>query len=474
MFIPYSVIRVVLTAFALSALVSAEMREWTDSQGRKVNAEYVSIEAGNIKMKLANGKIASVPFAKLSESDQAWVKERHANPPTLPEPQPPTAAPPAPAPVSPTPPQKQVNWVPLKDLGEKIPDLPAIPEPDPNALIPVVDGVGGRYFYMRPDGSDAFPHLTFKNSIMPFSDGLAWVETKDHKGYINREGKWVLGGDGGAPLPEGGYNFEAFREGRAMFRLNSYVGFIDTSGKVVIAADRYYSAQGAFSNGLCAVNDKRDMREESWCYIDRDGKVAIPGPWPAVADFSEGVAWVCLDRSAGVQRVEGRKRLINTKGENVFGEAVFLGSLQYRAEGGFISVSGRIYRTDGSVFLEPQDDYNLMRISKDGTMAFGVIKGDSKARIVHLPSMSVYGPFVRGCTGSFVDGYIVMWLHDDPINPYTCIDRSGQRALADSYATEPVFKDGFAVVRKRFSEKEERTLVINRKGDVIWKGEPAK
>ena len=73
---------------ALGSLSWAEMREWTDSQGRKIQAEYVGVEAGKVSMKLANGKLAAVPFAQLSEADQASVKHRFENPPA-PKPEPP-------------------------------------------------------------------------------------------------------------------------------------------------------------------------------------------------------------------------------------------------------------------------------------------------------------------------------------------------------------------------------------------------
>ena len=461
---------VLLMACLMSLATADEPRTWTNREGKQIKATFKELDGTTVKMVLPNGKSAAVPLANLSDADQEWVKSQAEPPP------PPVKPPPEPVPpTNPSPKEKVVNWAPFKDAGDRIPELPPIPEPDPNALIPVLDSFGSRnYFYLRPDGTDAFPHLNFKSRVLPFSDGLALVQTDKHLGYINREGKWVLGGDGGVPLPEGADSFESFSEGRAKFRLNGRIGFIDTSGKVVIPADRYYGAL-PFSDGLAAVNDNRDIREENWCYIDRDGKVAIPGPWPAVGVFAEGVAWVCMDRGVGVQRFEGRKRLINTKGQPVFGDAVFLETVQHLAQGGFLGMGERIYRTDGSAFLEPAQDYRLTGFSKDGTLAFANIKGEAMGRLVHLPSMTVYGPMIRAkYLKGFEEGLTTIWLGNDIQNPYTCIDRTGKRAFADSFASEPEFKDGYAVVNKWFGEKEQRSIVINRKGETIWKGEASR
>lgn len=61
-------------AFGLS-VASAESRKWTDLDGRSVQADYVKVEAGNVFLKLADGKILPFPFARLSPDDQAFVKK---------------------------------------------------------------------------------------------------------------------------------------------------------------------------------------------------------------------------------------------------------------------------------------------------------------------------------------------------------------------------------------------------------------
>jgi SLA1 homology domain 1, SHD1/WG containing repeat len=474
-------IPIILTILSMGHLAHAEPREWTDTQGRKVTAEFIAIEAGVVKMKLANGKSAEVPFAKLSEADQAWVKDRHANPPA-PEPEPPT---PAPAPVAPNPapakPQpSEFNWAPLKDVGMNVPKFEPFPAPDPNVLIPVLDNGTSHTIYIRPDGSEAFPQFRFCNSLKPFSDGLAYVETPQHKGYINREGKWVLGGDGGKPLPEGVRARMPFSEGRARVLINNHWAFIDTEGKVVGRSGVYGQAED-FSGGLAAVYEGEPRsNQQRWHYIDRDGNTAIAGPWYAARSFSSGVAWVGLDeQTSNGGPITGRRRLINTKGEQVFGNAVFL-NMGDDALGGYVRIDGAIHRTDGSVCLEKQQDYYLGGFSEDGqvSIARAMPLIGAFGRLVHLPTMSVYGPKMAISNHrNFSEGIAaVELLNSSGPNTWRCLDYTGRFITEEGFVDAPQFRDGYAVTRKAFGPKEDdiRTVVINRKGEIIFKGEARK
>lgn len=50
-------------------------REWTDLNQRKIQAEMVRMEGGNIVLKLADGRELPYPLAKLSEADQAYASQ---------------------------------------------------------------------------------------------------------------------------------------------------------------------------------------------------------------------------------------------------------------------------------------------------------------------------------------------------------------------------------------------------------------
>lgn len=58
----------------------ASGREWTSTDGRKVQAEYVSQAGDQVTLKLANGQTTAVPLARFSAADQAFVKAQGAKP----------------------------------------------------------------------------------------------------------------------------------------------------------------------------------------------------------------------------------------------------------------------------------------------------------------------------------------------------------------------------------------------------------
>ena len=58
-----------------------EMRTWTDSQGRKVEASFGGLEGTSVRLVLQDGQIVPYPLAQLSAADQAYAK---AQPPPAP------------------------------------------------------------------------------------------------------------------------------------------------------------------------------------------------------------------------------------------------------------------------------------------------------------------------------------------------------------------------------------------------------
>ena len=61
----------------------AEMREFEDSTGRKLQAEVLGIEGESVKVKLKSGKTTTIPLSKFSEIDKSylgrWEKENAAS-----------------------------------------------------------------------------------------------------------------------------------------------------------------------------------------------------------------------------------------------------------------------------------------------------------------------------------------------------------------------------------------------------------
>jgi S1-C subfamily serine protease len=62
----------------LATIAKAEMRTWTAAVGGfKTEAEYVELKAGNVVgLRLKDGSLRDVPLSKLSEADQAYVRQK--------------------------------------------------------------------------------------------------------------------------------------------------------------------------------------------------------------------------------------------------------------------------------------------------------------------------------------------------------------------------------------------------------------
>ena len=62
-------------ALALVWLLSAQAREWTSTDGKTLDADFVSATADAVRVKrTSDGREVSLPLARLSEADRDWVK----------------------------------------------------------------------------------------------------------------------------------------------------------------------------------------------------------------------------------------------------------------------------------------------------------------------------------------------------------------------------------------------------------------
>jgi hypothetical protein len=146
-------------------------------------------------------------------------------------------------------------------------------------------------------------------AVRPFSEGLAAVETADGIGFIDPSGKFVLAPDFAAfhPAfwPEGGYDLGdyAFNEGLSP-ALKGGWGFIDPKGAFVVEP-RYYGVR-AFSGGLAYVGVDESADEEwkvSGRFIDKAGKVILApdsGVYAVIGNFQDGLALAYLDDERGI------------------------------------------------------------------------------------------------------------------------------------------------------------------------------
>jgi hypothetical protein len=450
---------------SLLAVWPASARVWTDDQGREVDAEFVELDGATVRLRLKSGKISSFPLAKLSAADQQWIRGRDAAP------EPP--AKPAPAPAA----LPQVDWSPLKEGGDRAPAVPAPPEPPAQALIAVSDFIGGARLYLKPDGSDAFPHLKF-TTVSPFSDDRAWVKTAEHQGYINREGRFVIGGDSDVPLPEGGDRFGPFSCGLARFQRGEFAGFLDTGGKVAIAPDRFRRAKD-FSEDLAAVSiDSGGLQALAdaglgpWFFIDRSGKTVIEGPFSNPQPFRGGVSWVCTQPP----ETQGPYAVINRQGGLVPGFLKTRGRPEWTPAGGYIAHERTVLTREGRTVIDwDGKNYLITALPEEGPLAFAKVRNlhPGFLRLVHLPSLTVYGPPIKGSFAqSFHEGLAPVSFPVDGTTRWGCVDTRGNTVIPPRFTDPPVFREGMALVRLPFDtdKSKVRMVVINRQGEVIWEG----
>lgn len=68
-------------AFLLAAAVPLHARTWTSSDGRSLEADFVSKSGDSVTLRLSGGgRVVTLPLERLSAADQEWVKSQAAEP----------------------------------------------------------------------------------------------------------------------------------------------------------------------------------------------------------------------------------------------------------------------------------------------------------------------------------------------------------------------------------------------------------
>jgi len=55
---------------------AGNIRTWTDTTGKTVEAAFVDVKDDTVRLRLPNGNIAEVPLERLAKQDQAYVAEQ--------------------------------------------------------------------------------------------------------------------------------------------------------------------------------------------------------------------------------------------------------------------------------------------------------------------------------------------------------------------------------------------------------------
>lgn len=150
----YRLVVVLLVLFSIAMIapmpVSGQVREWADQSGKyKIEAEFKGVKDNKVILqRLSNGKRMTIPFAKLCDADQAYVKtllEAEKSPETAnsapPKTEPANVTPPAvkpePAAVTPPPKKNEPKTEPMKTESPVVEKQPE-PAPAPKKIEPAI------------------------------------------------------------------------------------------------------------------------------------------------------------------------------------------------------------------------------------------------------------------------------------------------------------------------------------------------
>jgi hypothetical protein len=170
------------------------------------------------------------------------------------------------------------------------------PTKDPGPLFPITKD--GYWCWINREGNIIInSKLRWENgdTIGDFNDGLMEVVWGTKRGYMNKRGEIVFSYE-----RDVGYGMEVsypFNDGVATIVIDGNVGFIDTTGKVIIKPQYgFYDFLERFSEGSVPVTTTN-----GWAYINRQGEIIFkPQPQPDWAHtFHEGLAVVQIGYKYG-------------------------------------------------------------------------------------------------------------------------------------------------------------------------------
>ena len=190
-------------------------------------------------------------------------------------------------------------------------------------------------------------------NVGPFYEGLAYVETGDGYGFIDKTGKIVI--------PDIYTGIGSFSEGLAPVMEKDKWGFVDKTGKAVIPCA--YDDVFSFSEGLALV-----VQNGKGGYIDKTGKEVIPCQYEGSGNFSEGLVAVQLNGKWGFAGKTGEE-VIPCQYENAGGFTKGLAVVIKDGKYGYIDKTGEEvvpcqYEGAGS-FSE-----GMALVAKDGKWGF--------------------------------------------------------------------------------------------------------
>jgi len=275
-------------------------------------------------------------------------------------------------------------------------------------------------------------------SAREFHEGYACVkanQTGPHTvTFINRKGEMLL--------PPQFSSCGSFSEGRAAFAVDTektrrncsdcdpfyHWGYVDTSGKIVIAA-RFHTAK-EFSEGLAAVQNDAGK----WGFIERSGRVVVPFWFDYADKFSEGLALVVSHKRYGY--IDHRGSFV-IRPRFPFASKFSEGLAPVRTSGKFEGQMDMLIGDDDEGDGNEEDNPSWAYINKTGKAKIRLKAEFAGAFSEGLARFEIIKP----------DGYLYCGY----------LDKSGKPAIQATFGGCEDFSDGLALV----------LLDGNEKGDVV-------
>lgn len=119
------------------------------------------------------------------------------------------------------------------------------------------------------------------------SENFAIVYYNDKAGLINTKGDFIID-----PIYDG---INEFKEMRAIFNLNNYMGVMDEKSKILTS--KKYAFISDYSNGMALISVTSSDGNSRYGYIDLNGNEIISPQYLSANDFKDDVALVKLDNN---------------------------------------------------------------------------------------------------------------------------------------------------------------------------------
>lgn len=181
------------------------------------------------------------------------------------------------------------------------------------------------------------------------SDDLAIVQEGEKFGLINRKGEYIL-----KPTYD---SINEFKENRAIFVLDNYMGVMDEKGKII--TKEKYNFINDYNEGRAIIGVSSNNGDYKYGYIDLNGNEVIAPIYSEATSFNEGRALVKIkDKEYSLINVNGN--VINTynyKYVSQYGNGLMVFGDSFEGPLGYLN-------SDGDVVIKPK--YKTAEGFKDG------------------------------------------------------------------------------------------------------------